>query len=33
MMLTEFVKQQADLPDMVEYVNLLHKARKCMGLK
>jgi hypothetical protein len=32
MMLTEFVKQQATLPDMVEFINLLHKARKCMGL-
>lgn len=32
MMLTEFVRQQADADDLMEFVNLLLRARKCMGL-
>jgi predicted ATP-dependent endonuclease of OLD family len=33
MMLTEYVRQQATVDDLTELVNLLKKARKCMGLK
>lgn len=33
MMLTEFVKQYATANDLMQFINLIRKARKCMGLK
>jgi hypothetical protein len=33
MMLAEYVRQQATVDDLAELVNLLKKARQCMGLK
>jgi hypothetical protein len=33
MMLTEHVRQQSTVDDLAELVDLLKKARKCMGLK
>lgn len=33
MMLTEYVRQQVTADDLSEFINLLYKARNCMGLK
>jgi hypothetical protein len=33
MMLAEYVRQRAAVDDLAELVNLLKKARQCMGLK